>query len=75
MDDMQKMTFKSEIMALKALASAVNSQTSAMNIANFPVTGPMVTIPALPMAGQAIKTQNDVITKLLTLLEKVIDAA
>jgi hypothetical protein len=35
----------------------------------------MVTIPGLPMAGQAIKTQNDVITKLLTVLEKVIDAA
>jgi hypothetical protein len=75
MDDVQKMTFKAEIMALKSLASAINSQTSTMNNAIFPVTGPMVTIPALPMAGQAIKTQNDVITKLLTLLEKVIDAA
>jgi hypothetical protein len=35
----------------------------------------MVTIPGLPMAGQAIKMQNDIITKLLTLVEKLIDAA
>ena len=75
MDDVQKMTLKSEISMLKGLASGVNSQTSALNNANFPVAGPMIVIPALPMAGQAIKTQNDVITKLLTLLEKVIDAS
>ena len=75
MDNVQKISLKSEIAMLKSLASAVNAQTSALNVATFPVTGPMVTIPGLPMAGQAIKLQNDVITKLLALLEKVIDAA
>ena len=75
MDDVQKMTLKSEIAMLKGLASGVTAQTSALNTANFPVAGPMIVIPALPMAGQAIKMQNDIITKLLTLLDKVIDAA
>ena len=75
MDDVQKMNLKAEISMLKSLASAVNSQTSVMNSATFPVVGPVVTIPALPAAGQAIKIQNDVITKLLTVLDKVIDAA
>jgi hypothetical protein len=75
MDDVQKMTFKSEIAMLKGLVSGVSAQTGTMNNANFPVTGPMVVIPALPMAGQAIKLQNDVLTKLISLVEKVIDAA
>ena len=75
MDDQQKMSLKGEISMLKGLASGVSSQTSGLNNAVYPVTGPMVTIPGLPMAGQAIKLQNDIITKLLTVLEKVIDAA
>lgn len=75
MDDQQKMSLKGEISMLKSLASGISSQTSGLNNAVYPVTGPMVTIPGLPMAGQAIKIQNDVITKLLTLVEKLIDAA
>ena len=75
MDDVQKMNLKAEISMLKSLASGVSAQTSALNTANYPVAGPMIVIPALPMAGQAIKIQNDVITKLLTVLDKVIDAA
>jgi hypothetical protein len=75
MDDVQKMSLKGEISMLKGLASGVASQTSGLNSATYPVTGPMVTIPGLPMAGQAIKMQKDIITKLLTLVEKLIDAA
>lgn len=75
MDDVQKITLKSEISVLKSLASTITGQTSGLTNPNYPVAGTMVIIPGLPMAAQAIKTQNEVITKLLAVLEKVVDAA
>ena len=75
MEDAKKMVFKAELAAMGAIASAVQAQTALLNNATYNVSGPIVTIPAIPAAGQAIKTQNDVITKLIALLDKIIEAA
>lgn len=75
MDNTQKITLKAEITMLKSLASGLSGQTAMLSNPNYPVVGTMVTIPSLPMAAQAFNMQNDIITRLLTLLDKVIDAA
>ena len=75
MDNIQKTTFKNESTMLKALASGITAQTAVLNNPSYPVVGTVVMITSLPMAAQALNMQNDVITRLLTLLDKVVDAS
>jgi hypothetical protein len=74
MDTAQKMKLKSDAMALKGLLAAVSGQIAPLNMTTYPVAGDVVTIPSLPMAGQAIKTQNDALTRIAEMLEKLVDA-
>jgi hypothetical protein len=73
MDEQKKVILKAELSALKGMIPAALAMTAGLQQATYPVAGPMVTIPSLPMAAQAFKVQNDLIAKLATFLEKVID--
>ena len=75
MDEQTKIVIKNEITILKGIIPAAVSATGTMQNATFPVTGPVVNIPAIPMAAQAIKAQNDSLLKIVNLLEKIVDAS
>lgn len=73
MDLQTKVKLKNEISVLKGLVPAAVALTGSMQQAAYPIAGPVVTIPALPMAAQAIKAQNDCLLRIVNLLEKMID--
>jgi len=74
MDQDQKSRFQAELMGIKGSLSAVNAFTAPLNQTAFPVAGPMVMIPSLPAAAQAIKQQNDAVIKLTEMVGKILDA-
>ena len=75
MDDAQKNILKGELQGIKAMISASSGMTSGLNQTAFPVSGPMVNLPALAMVGQAMRQQADAMDKLANLVEKVINAS
>jgi hypothetical protein len=74
MDQDTKSKLQAEVMTTKAMLSGVTGFTAALQQTSFSVAGPMVMIPSLPMAAQAIKAQNDAIAKLASVVEKILDA-
>ena len=75
MDDLQKQVLKAELSALKSIIAASTSMTSGLNQTTYVAAGPAVTIPSLPMAAQAFRSQAECMDKLANLLEKVINAS
>jgi hypothetical protein len=75
MDEAQKSMLKGELTMIKSLISASSGMTGNLNQTTFPVTGPVVNIPALAMVGQVIRQQADALDKLASLVEKVINAS
>ncbi len=75
MDDATKTSLKAELSLIKGMIPAAASMTATMQQSTFPVAGSMVNIHSLPMAAQAIKLQNDSLTKIVGLLEKIVDAS
>ena len=73
MEQAEKAMILGELSVVKSLISSVNSQIGGLSMNSFPVTGNMIMIPALPMAGNAIRMQSDCIEKLIKVIEKVID--
>ncbi len=73
MDDQTKQMTKGELQVIKGLLSSAASLGANLSQANYPVTGPMVMIPSLPPAAQAIKMQSDATIKLINLIEKLVD--
>ena len=72
MDDAAKAMITNELMGIKGMLSGVNSQISGLNVTMYPVAGPNVIINSLPMAGNAIRTQNECIDKLLRVIDKLL---
>jgi hypothetical protein len=75
MNDSTKVAIKAELIAVKSILPAVSSQLSMLNQVAYPIAGPMVTIPSLPAAANAIKMQGDVIDKLISIVQKIVDAS
>lgn len=75
MDEAQKAMLKAELMIVKSLISASSGMTASLNQTTFPVTGPVVTIQALAMVGQAMRQQADAMDKLANTIEKVVNAS
>jgi hypothetical protein len=73
MDMQAKMKFKSDLMTAKGMLMSTSGQIASLNMSTYPVAGDMVIIPSLPMAAQAMKSQNDAMTKVMEMLEKLID--
>lgn len=73
MDLAKKAMFKAEIDGLKSVLSGVSAMTGQLNQAAFPVMGPMVTVPTLPIAGSIIQNQNEVIRQLMGLIDRIVD--
>lgn len=69
----KKDMFKAELQAQKAIVAGLSSMASTLQTATYPVAGPMVTIPSLPVAANIIRSQNEAITKLMTMLERILD--
>ena len=72
MDMFEKAQLTAEIRGLKAMIAASSPNTGFLSQVNFPVAGPIVTIPTLPPMAAAIKTQSDCLERLANLLERVI---
>ena len=75
MDNTQKQMLKGELSGIKGMITASVATAGALNQVNYPVAGPVVTIPALAMAAQTFKQQAECMDKLATLIEKVINAS
>ena len=73
MDLQSKVKLKNELTIIKSILPTVTGMTAGLNQSTFPVAGPMVMIPALPQAAQAIKLQNDCVMRIVALIEKVIE--
>jgi len=74
MDEQTRQQLKNEIMALKAMVPSAASHAAGLQQSAYPVTGTVVNIQSLPMAALAIRAQNDCILKLVTIVEKLLDA-
>ena len=75
MDDAQKSMLKAELQSLRSIISGTTATTGMLNQTTFPVTGPVVNIPTLPMVAQTLRQQADAMDKLAVLIEKVINAS
>ena len=75
MQDALKYQFKAELSAISAMLTPVSGMTAGLNQSAYPVSGQMVLLPALPMTANAINIQKEAIAKLITLLERVLEAA
>ena len=75
MEEADKSMLLGELNVAKMQFSAVSSQISGLNMNSFPVVGNMVMIPALSMAGNAMRMQSECIEKLIKVIEKVIEKA
>ena len=73
MDAQTRNKLKNEVAILKSLISSASSLTAGMQQSAFPVMGPIVNIPALPMAANVIRAQNDCLAKMADLLNKMLD--
>lgn len=75
MNDMQKNQFKAELSMIKSMISSTASSTSTLAQTTFPIAGPVLVIPSLAMAGEALRIHKESVEKLTDLLEKVINAS
>ena len=72
MNDMQKNQFKAELSVIKSFISSTAANTSLLSQTVFPIAGPVLVIPSLAMAGEALRIQKESMEKIVTLLEKII---
>ncbi len=73
MDDQTKQNTKGELYVIKGLLASASALGTNLSQVTYPVAGPIVTIPTLPAAAQAIKMQSDATVKLINLIEKLLD--
>jgi hypothetical protein len=74
MDEQKLFGLKAEMQGLKGILSSIPGMVGSVQ-PSIPITGPVAVIPALPMMAQAIKVQNETITKLISIIEKLVDEA
>jgi hypothetical protein len=73
MDPARKNQLRSELMVIKTLNSGINGLTGVFNQINFPVTGPIVIIPPLTNISMLVRNQTDVVERLASLIDKLLD--
>lgn len=72
MDDFNVGRLRNQLHSLRATATAAASTrtaTVALGQTTFPVLGPVVMIHSLPLAADAIKSQNDCLVTLIGIVE------
>jgi hypothetical protein len=74
-DAQARIKLKNEVAVLKSLVVGANSLTGGLHQTTFPVLGPVVNVPTMPMIANAFKAQNDCLAKILDLLNKMLDEA